>query len=225
VCYFINLLFYILLLHCWQASVCVCGSNSKRFNRLPRGRFWTMANTTTWSYGKIPTLSSDFTTHAMALLRRRHNYSPNSQHAKLDSSLKFKEIRRIKREIYDTFPDVSTSWYYCNFVHDYIKRVWIILLYPCRVYNSVIIVLRNHNSPVRLTLVFSGHTIVRSHRTKNSNVRVTEVLRLCFFTVIKIWRQQKNGQKVRNWVNSIPKCALFIDIKILHSRRVACINY
>jgi len=75
-----------------------------------------MANTTTQSYGMTPTLSSDFTTHAMALLRRRHNYSSlNSQSAKLDSSLKFKEIRRIKREIRDTFPDVSTSWYLINY--------------------------------------------------------------------------------------------------------------
>ncbi|XP_003244412.1 uncharacterized protein LOC100568638 [Acyrthosiphon pisum] len=69
-----------------------------------------MANTTTRSYGKTPTLSSDFSTHAMALLRRRHNSSPNSQSARLDSSLKFKEIRRIKREIHDTFPDCYVEW-------------------------------------------------------------------------------------------------------------------
>jgi hypothetical protein len=73
--------------------------------------FWTMARTTQ-SHGYIPPLSMRFTKHAMALLKRRHNYPPNTKLdtiTQLDGNLKIEEVRRIRREVRDTFPDVSTS--------------------------------------------------------------------------------------------------------------------
>ncbi|XP_050053163.1 uncharacterized protein LOC114128066 isoform X1 [Aphis gossypii] len=68
----------------------------------------------TRSYGSIPPLSSHFNKYAIALLQKRHDFEAKGKCEQicstLDSNLKFKHIRQIKREVHETFPDCYIDW-------------------------------------------------------------------------------------------------------------------